>query len=124
MLPFSAASQATNRPILQDSSSVTIPAASARRIDADLARYPHVLKENKRLRKANRALDSETRALRESGTAKDTVIATSERRMAGKDVLYQEQERQTQVWKGKAKGRFWVIVGEAAAIVGILVLAL
>lgn len=100
-----------------------IPARAARAIDADLTRYPLVVKENKRLRRSVNTYEVALTRADRAAAAKDTAIAATERQLGNEKVLRKSDIRQGEVWKKKAKGRFWIIVGETLAIVAGVLLA-
>lgn len=104
---------------LPPSKTVCIPEAKARAVDADLAKYPLVLKENKRLRKAIGSY--EVGAMRDSIAlvAQDTVIAATERRVAYNATLYRDADTRAAVWKAKARKRSWLLAALSALLVGV-----
>ena len=53
----------------------------------------------------------------------DSAQAQAQRQVAVQGVLYQDADTKAQVWKAKAKGRFWLLVGETALLLGGIVLA-
>jgi hypothetical protein len=118
----SAHSQTTKAPTRPDST-VCIPGAAARRIDADLQRYRLGIAENHRLRDAVQASTSETRAVRHALAAKDSVVASVGDQLVGERMLRSHAEGEGAVWKAKAKKRWWIIVGETALVIAGVVLA-
>lgn len=102
---------------------VCIPAVKARLVMADLLRLPVVLDQNRELRKANVARRNENGHLREALTAKDTVIAATDRRVAVAQVLGRDAENRATAWKGKARKRSWTNVALSALLVLVTVVA-
>jgi anti-sigma-K factor RskA len=93
--------------------------AAARRIDADLQRYPLVLKENKALRTANAARQAEATQLRTALVAKDTVLAATERRVSYNATLYRDADARAAVWKAKARKRSWLLAALSAVLAAV-----
>lgn len=86
---------------------------------ADLQRYPIVVSQNKQLRVALSSRQQETVLLRNSLTAKDSVIAATERQVQLGDVLRQEAESRATLYHLKAKQRGWVNVALTVLLVGL-----
>lgn len=97
-------------------STVSIPAAAARRIDADLRRYPLVLRENRELRVLSRtyayAAGRDSVAL----AAKARLVVLTNERLALAQTLGRDAQRQAIRWQGKARKRGWL----NAALAGLL----
>ena len=112
MLCASVPTKAQTRP----DSTVSIPAAAARRIDADLRRYPLVLRENRELRVLSRtyayAAGRDSVAL----AAKARLVVLTNERLALAQTLGRDAQRQAIRWQGKARKRGWL----NAALAGLL----
>lgn len=102
---------------------MVIPAIKARIIYADLQKIPPLTREVKHLRGANKAYATNDAALRRELAQKDTVIAATQRRVTTEKVLRKDADNRAVRWEGKAKKRFWTIVGETALLVLITVAA-
>lgn len=81
------------------------------------------LKENKHLRAAVRGYEYVVRRDSAALAAKDTVVVATERQLVVAKVLGRDAENRAGLWRRKAHTRFWVAVGEAALLVGTLLLA-
>ena len=82
-----------------------------------------MLGENRRLRTAVAAGTGESLRLRDALVAKDTVIATADRRITGLGMLERDAQVRGAQWKAKAKSRWWLLVGETALLLGLTTLA-
>lgn len=111
---WSAAWRPTQAQTLPPSKTVCIPEAKARVIDADLAKYPLVLKENKRLRKAIGGYAYGATRDSVALAAKDTVIAATERRVNYSNALYRDADNRAAIYQKKASKRGWQNIGLAA----------
>ena len=101
-----------------------LPAHQALVIDVALHQFealkPIVVQQKaeiRELRGANVALHAGLRAA--------DSVATYRTQQAGiQRALRQSAEADTRVWRGRAKSRFWALVGETALLVGITALAI
>ncbi|GAC1372662.1 MAG: hypothetical protein NVS3B25_07380 [Hymenobacter sp.] len=96
---------------------------AARRIAADLHRYPLVVREAQRLRAAVGAYAAGAGALHRELAAKDTVIAATTRRVVVAQALERDADGRATVWHQKARKRWYLLVAETALLLGGLVLS-